>query len=124
VQAPVSVLILPHLQPIYSTTSQNVSYHIQLLRTLYIPLYFNIQWTTPASSSQTLKGRNISAHGRSYYNSFISLPNLSLRDRGRYTCYVQMTSPVPYTIASNFTMGFTDVIIKGNKNINLISSCT
>ena len=114
VQPPVSVVLLLLIQPIYATSTLNISYHIQLPHIKDEPSYFNIQWITPINSSQTLQEREIPALGRNYYECFTLLPNVRIEDRGRYTCQVQMTSQRQYVLPSNVTIKSINTIIKGN----------
>ncbi len=115
VQSPLSLVLLPPLQPVYETSSHTISYFAQF-SPVDVMSQYTVSCSTPPNSTQAIPRyiggnatRSILAQGS------ISLNVLSLLDCGIYTCSVRLISSNPYVIASDYTNGSTEIQITSKK---------
>ncbi len=100
-QPPLSVVVLPLVQPVYTTTSQTMVYYIQVQDSSDMDLYLNLNFIPPFSSTQSLQNRQVMVEGRFLHQIKFNISSLSLSDSGEYSLSVQVLSRNPYSEGSS-----------------------
>ncbi len=113
-QSPLSLVLLPPLQPVYATSSHTISYFAQFSPVDVVSQY-TVSCSTPPNSTQVIPRYTGSATRSILAQGSISLNVLSLLDSGIYTCSVRLISSNPYVIASDYTNGSTEIQITSKK---------
>lgn len=112
-QPPLSVQLLPPHQPLYATSSRNMSYVVLLRNVAYVDSYININCASPPHSTQVLTRQQVIEFGRLSYRGELTLNFTTVSDNGKYTCFATLSSTNPYVVTSDPAQGSAVVNVRG-----------